>query len=150
MSDRLGGEMDYKNAAERERLNYEHWKMVPRTRRAWPWQYFQPREIACRGTGKLTVVYRFLDSLNFLRSSFGRPLHVFSAFRTSYHNARVGGAPMSRHLFADACDISTAGIDRELLERLAREAGFTGFGYYRSFLHVDLGRKRSWGKYHAS
>jgi len=146
MSDCLGGEMDHKDAAKRERLNYAHWKMVPRTWSAWPWKYFTPREMACKGTGKLVVVLGFLDRLDLVRSRFGRPIRLLSGYRSPYHNARVGGAPMSRHLAGDAGDLATVGLDKEVIERLAREEGFTGFGYYRTFLHIDLGRKRSWGR----
>jgi len=134
----------------KKRMNtiaYDHWKQVPRTFAAWPWKFFRPKEMACKGTGKLTVDYRLLDYLDLLRSRCGFPLIVLSAFRTPYHNAFVGGAPMSRHLFADAGDISIVGKDKRLLERLAKEIGFTGFGYYRTFLHIDLGRTRKWGKW---
>jgi len=50
------------------------------------------------------------------------------------------------HLFGLAADISIINQDRNLILRLAKDLGFTGFGYYRTFLHVDLGRKREWGK----
>jgi zinc D-Ala-D-Ala carboxypeptidase len=124
---------------------YDHWSQVPRTFAAWPWKYFKPQEMACRGTGKLTVEPRLLDNLDILRSRFDSPLVVLSAFRSSYHNAFVGGAPLSFHVQAKAVDLSTRGQDRLLMERLAKEIGFTGFGYYRTFLHIDLGRPRSWG-----
>ena len=89
---------------------------------------------------------RLLDCLDVLRSRFNRPLRVLSAFRSPYHNAKVGGAPMSRHLIGDAVDLSIVNEDKLLLKRLAKDLGFTGFGYYRTFLHIDLGRKREWGK----
>ena len=124
------------------RINYEHWKKVPV--RAWPWRYFQPREVACRGTGKLEIESRMLDCLDGLRRVLAHPITVLSCYRSPYHNARVGGAPLSLHLKGKACDLSIVGQDRKLIERLAQESGFTGFGYYRTFLHVDLGRPRWW------
>ena len=124
---------------------YGHWKSVPRTFAAWPWKHFQPKEMACKGTGKLTVEPRLLDYLDLLRSRFGSPLTVLSAYRSPYHNAFVGGAPFSSHLKAVAVDLSIVGQDKRLMERLAKETGFTGFGYYRTFLHIDLGRPRFWG-----
>jgi zinc D-Ala-D-Ala carboxypeptidase len=129
-----------------ERLNHDHWKQIPRTWSAWPWQYFKPEEMACRGTGKLEIECRLLDYLDGLRRIFAHPLVVLSAYRTPYHNSCVGGAPMSRHLSGDAVDIAVVGLDKTLIERLAREKGFAGFGYYRTFLHLDLGRPRWWGK----
>ena len=72
---------------------------------------------------------------------------VLSAYRSKYHNAKVGGAVRSRHLFGDACDLSIVNKDKMLLEKLALEQGFTGFGYYRTFLHIDRRPKRaSWGR----
>jgi len=126
---------------------YDHWKQVPQTYSAWPWKYFQPEEMACRGTGKLTIEPRLLDNLDILRSCFCRPLTVLSAYRSPYHNAFVGGAPLSLHVLAKAVDLSIVGegFDRFLLNRLAEERKFTGFGYYRTFLHIDLGRPRFWG-----
>ena len=50
------------------------------------------------------------------------------------------------NLKADAADISIVGQDKIKIRDTAREAGFTGFGYYQTFLHVDLGRPRDWGK----
>ena len=127
-------------------IQYDNWKMVPATFSAWPWQHFTPKEMCCRGTGKLKLESRLLDCLDILRDRFGGPLRVLSAYRSPYHNARVGGAPMSRHLIGDAVDLSIVNQDKLLLKKLAKDVGFTGFGYYRTFLHIDLGRKREWGK----
>tara|TARA_R110000824_G_scaffold162073_4_gene337638 strand:- start:886 stop:1284 length:399 start_codon:yes stop_codon:yes gene_type:complete len=124
---------------------YDHWKQVPRNKSKWVWKYFQPKEMACRGTGKLTIEPRLLGYLDLLRGRFGSPLTVLSAFRSPYHNAFVGGAPFSSHLRAVAVDLSIVGQDKKRMEQLAKEIGFTGFGYYRTFLHIDLGRPRFWG-----
>ena len=125
---------------------YDHWTQVPRTYTAWPWEHFKPKEMACRGTGKLAVEPRLLGYLDLLRGRFGNPLTVLSAYRSPYHNAKVGGAPFSSHLKAVAVDLSIVGQDKKQMERLAKEVGFTGFGYYRTFLHIDLGRPRFWGR----
>jgi uncharacterized protein YcbK (DUF882 family) len=101
--------------------------------------------MACQGTGKLSVHSGLLDRLDILRSRCGFPLIILSAFRTPYHNAFVGGAPFSSHLKAIAVDLSIVKQDKKLMEQIAKEEGFTGFGYYRTFLHIDLGRPRFWG-----
>jgi zinc D-Ala-D-Ala carboxypeptidase len=124
---------------------YDHWKSVPRTFAEWPWKHFTPFEMACRGTGKLSVYRGLLDRLDILRSRCDFPLVVLSAFRSPYHNAFVGGAVFSLHLKALAVDLSIVGQDKKLMEQIAKEEGFTGFGYYRTFLHIDLGRPRTWG-----
>jgi|TARA_R110002096_G_scaffold173801_1_gene349323 zinc D-Ala-D-Ala carboxypeptidase len=128
-------------------LEYEHWKQVPRTFKAWKWKYFSPKEMACRGTGQLKISSGLLDSLDLLRIRFDSPITILSAYRSVYHNSCVGGAVRSRHLFGDACDISIRNKDKFLLEKLALELKFTGFGYYNTFLHLDKRPKRArWGK----
>jgi zinc D-Ala-D-Ala carboxypeptidase len=127
-------------------ISYDHWKQVPRTWSAWSWRHFIPKEIACKGTGKLSVNTGLLDKLDLLRSRLGRPLRLSSVFRSPYWNAKCGGAPRSMHLFGLAADISIIGQDKTLIQRIAEDLGFAGFGYYRTFLHVDLGRPRFWGK----
>jgi zinc D-Ala-D-Ala carboxypeptidase len=131
-------------------INYDHWSEVPRTWSAWPWQFFTPKEVACRGTGRLSISCNLMGKLDLLRSRFGSPLNISSAFRSPYHNAKVGGAPRSMHLFGLAADIPIVGKDKNLIKRLAKDLGFAGFGYYRTFMHIDLGRKREWGKWNDS
>ena len=124
---------------------YDHWKQVPRNWSKWPWKYFKPEEMADRSNGKLVVEPRLLDYLDLFRLRLGGPVIVLSAYRTPYHNAFVGGAPFSSHLKAIAVDLSIVRQDKKLMEQIAKEEGFTGFGYYRTFLHIDLGRPRTWG-----
>ena len=128
-------------------ISYDHWSEVPRTWSAWPWHFFKPKEVACKGTGKLSINDRLIGKLDILRSRLGLPLSLSSVFRTPYYTAKCGGAPRSMHLFGLAADIQTVNKDRNLILELAKGLGFTGFGYYRTFLHVDLGRKREWGKW---
>ena len=84
-----------------------------------------------------------MDALQSARSALERPVRILSAHRCSLHNARVGGAPRSQHLRL-AVDISLHGHDRHALHAALREAGFTGFGFYSTFIHADLGPRRSW------
>ncbi|ANS04747.1 hypothetical protein [uncultured Mediterranean phage] len=53
------------------------------------------------------------------------------------------------HLFGQAADISIVGRDKHGLKRLAEFEGMTGFGHYRTFLHMDTGRPRFWGEWDA-
>jgi uncharacterized protein YcbK (DUF882 family) len=89
---------------------------------------------------------RALDALQSARTALRRPVAVLSAYRSPIHNARVGGAPRSRHLFGDAFDIRRSGHNDRLLYDALVEAGFTGFGFYQTFIHADLGRPRQWGQ----
>jgi len=109
----------------------------------WRWPNFDPSEFSCRHCGETFYWPEFLDKIQTVRSELRRPLVILSGHRCALHNARVGGAPFSQHLKL-AADISTLGHDRRKLLRACRNAGFTGFGFYNTFLHIDLGRPRNW------
>ena len=113
---------------------YEHWSDVPKS--AWPWHFFKPEEIASKGDGSLLVIEGALSKLEQLRTLLGRPIVILSAYRDPIHNAKVGGAPLSQHKFGKAFDIRLT-MDRDMLVRCAREAGFSGIGLYKTFVHVD-------------
>lgn len=124
---------------------YAHYRDYPRS--AWRWRNFTPAEMACRGTGKLMIDAEAMDRLQALRDQLDAPMIVRSAYRSPEHNNRVGGAAHSEHLKARAFDIAMGGHDPHDFEALARQAGFTGFGFYPhlGFMHIDTGREREWG-----
>lgn len=115
-------------------------------------RYFSPEELRCKGCapgrchrdpyGYQPDAARLLDNL---REDMGQPLFINSAYRCPFHNAAVGGAAQSRHKMGDAFDISLRNItDKTRLITAARMAGFSGLGFYGTFLHVDTGRPRRW------
>lgn len=107
------------------------------------WPSFTFAEMACRHCGEHYHWLEFMDRLQRARNSAAQPFRIHSAHRCSLHNARVGGAPLSQHLKL-AADIGLQGHDPRALYLACRSAGFTGFGFYQSFLHIDLGPRRSW------
>jgi len=125
---------------------YDHFSDVPAS--DWRWPDFSPAEIAYRGTGKLKLHPKALDTLQALRDRLGKPLIVNSAYRSPEHNRAIGGAPRSMHMDGTAFDISMANHDPAAFEAAAREVGFLGFGFYprSGFIHVDLGPARQWGE----
>jgi uncharacterized protein YcbK (DUF882 family) len=108
------------------------------------WPDFTPQEMACRCCGEMPYLPAEFDAVQHVRQLLARPLILFSAYRCPLHNARVGGAPLSQHKTHIAFDISLAGHNLADLLAACRQSGFTGFGYYQTFLHVDHGRPRRW------
>lgn len=115
------------------------------------WPNFSPSELACRCCGNLRVHHKAMDTLQALRTTWRRPIRLNSAFRCANWNKRVSGAIESLHLTGRAFDISlvTAGEAQEGAHTAslifhATKAGFNGFGLYPHFLHVDIGRHRTW------
>lgn len=107
------------------------------------WPHFSRAELSCRHCGEYAHDTRFLDALEMLRAYVKAPIHILSAHRCSLHNARVGGAPFSQHL-GMAVDIALYNHDRHHINSAAKSSGFSGFGYYTTFLHLDMGRPRFW------
>jgi zinc D-Ala-D-Ala carboxypeptidase len=125
---------------------YQSWKDVPKDK--WRWSNFSPRELACKGTGRLLVDEVALDALQALRTKLGRPIIVVSAYRSPEHNRRVGGAKNSYHLQGVAFDIRMDNHNPWEFELAAKACGFRGFGYYSKsgFMHIDTGPARTWGQ----
>lgn len=109
------------------------------------WPNFSPKEFACPHCGEYVHDTKFLDKLQALRFLVDKPFKINSGHRCKIHNERVGGAKASQHLNI-AADISLNGHDRHDMANLADSLGFTGIGYGRTFLHVDLrdGPKKRW------
>ena len=107
------------------------------------WPNFSYEEFACRHCQEMYLWPEFLDRLQEARHLSKKPFHILSGHRCSLHNARVGGAPLSQHLKL-AVDISLIGHDRKALFQACKDTGFHGFGFYQTFLHIDLGRRRHW------
>jgi hypothetical protein len=124
---------------------FAHYSKVPPAE--WPWKSFSPREIACKGTGKLVVDTEAMDILQRLRTNLGKPLILTSAYRSPEHNRKVGGAKASKHMEGVAFDVRMDNHDPHTFEAAARAAGFSGFGYYpkSGFMHIDTAEPRSWG-----
>jgi len=112
------------------------------------WPDFRPAELACRCAGRFCGGEYFhdpvfLDALQALRDRLGAPVAVNSGHRCAVWNAAIGGAPASEHKRV-AADVRLAGHERAALLAAARDAGFGAFGFYCSFLHLDLRRGRRW------
>jgi len=107
------------------------------------WPNFSAKELSCRHCGQYYHDPEFLDKLQWVRTKIEKPLHINSAHRCFRHNLAVGGVPLSQHRKL-AVDISLRNHNKEELNFMCKSAGFTGFGYYQTFLHIDTGRRRHW------
>lgn len=114
--------------------------------RDWTHKNFNPVRLACRCCGQFydsPLAYVILQAV---RDDFGYPMVINCGHRCRIHNARAGGAPLSKHLTI-AFDISTRHMDESRQVQLVltlKKHGFTGFGFYSTFVHADFGRRRFW------
>ena len=122
-------------------IYYDSYKYV----NEWFWHNFTPKEIACKGTGSLLLDYNVMDMLQTARHLINKPIQINSAYRSEWHNARIGGVPLSMHLQGRAFDISLKNHNKKELHQALEQAGFRGSGLnYKTFIHADNGRKRTW------
>jgi hypothetical protein len=109
----------------------------------WDWANFSPKELSCVCCGEYFSDGDAINRLQYARNIVGEPFKLNSAHRCGIHNARVGGAPRSQHKKL-AFDVAVGRHDRRELLRSLQKAGFTTFGYYRSFIHTDTRPNRIW------
>lgn len=99
---------------------------------------------------------RLLDLLHELGGTLetDQPFHVISGYRSPQTNALLrqrggsatGVASHSLHIDGKAIDIRIPGVQLAHLHRAAKSLRIGGVGFYPdlNFVHVDVGRVRSW------
>jgi uncharacterized protein YcbK (DUF882 family) len=94
-----------------------------------------------------------LDTLSAIsaRLDVNEPIHVICGYRSPQTNAALAAksgevAKHSLHMDGQAMDIRLPGVDLANLHKAAVSLGRGGVGYYpvSNFVHVDVGRVRSW------
>ncbi len=93
---------------------------------------------------------RLMYKLEALRKKLGNvPITVNSGFRSIQHNADVGGASDSMHLYGTAADLDVPGVTNKTVYQKSETCGFSGLETYNEdHQHVDsradLGRAWWW------
>lgn len=117
---------------------------------------FNLAEFACKDgtpvpTELLYNVELLAANLQVLRDYLGEAVHIHSAYRTPIYNAKIGGAKKSRHLLAQAADITVKSKTpkqlAKIIEKLIAEKKMKqgGLGIYPGFVHYDIrGKAARW------
>jgi len=104
-------------------------------------KYFRHPEFAspdAPGSG-VRMDLDFVLALDKLREAVGIPLVIVSGFRTTQHNAKVGGVECSAHTLGWAADILVlSGATRMRIVREALRLGFRRIGIGKKFVHLDV------------
>ena len=93
---------------------------------------------------------RCMYKLEAVRKKLGnKPITVNSGFRSIAHNADIGGASDSMHLYGTAADLNVPGVPNKTVYQKAETSGFSGLETYNTdHQHVDsradLGRAWWW------
>ncbi|MFJ6892765.1 D-Ala-D-Ala carboxypeptidase family metallohydrolase [Streptomyces hokutonensis] len=120
------------------------------------WSEFYNQTDGTFNGGKLSAsqvkenVRRCMYKLEALRKKLGdKPITVNSGFRSIAHNADIGGASDSMHLYGTAADLDVSGVATKTVYQKAETCGFSGLETYTvDHQHVDsradLGRDWWW------
>lgn len=82
-----------------------------------------------------------LDALQRIRTKFGKPIALISAYRCANHPVEARKEKPGTHYRGTAFDLSVPyGRDRFQLLKLAIEEGFNGLGFGDDMLHIDYKR----------
>lgn len=109
---------------------------------------FKLEEFASKdGLDQVLVHPMLVNGLTVLRDWAGAPVKINSAFRSVWHNSKVGGISKSKHLLGMAADVSVVGKSPDEVATWAEGIGWGGVGRYNSFTHLDVaGINRRWDK----
>lgn len=102
---------------------------------------FKVREFACKdGSDVIFISEGLVQVLQAIRSHFGRPVTINSAYRTPAYNKKVGGETYSQHQYGTAADIVVNGVSPKEVASYAETLllGTGGIGTYSTFVHIDV------------
>jgi hypothetical protein len=110
--------------------------------------HFKVKEFACKdGSDAVLVAPRLVMVLQSIRSHFGVPVVIRSAYRTPQYNEQVDGAEHSQHCYGTAADIVVRGKTPAAVAAYARELmpDWGGVGVYsqKGFTHIDIREARA-------
>ena len=111
-------------------------------------EHFSRDELKCKFTGECKVSSSFLTKLETLRTHYGKPIRLTSAYRSPEHPVEKAkwkdGKPKSTgyHVLGRAVDISCWNADGARLLQIAIQMNlFRGYGFSftgsQRFLHLD-------------
>ena len=110
-----------------------------------PWTHFSHAELTCQcPCGQMEMDPDFMGRLEALRTAFGKPMRITSAYRCPSHNAQASSTGFTGpHTTGLAVDVSVSGQDAHELLTLVLHHGFSGVGvsqrgpHNKRFIHID-------------
>lgn len=108
--------------------------------------HFSRKELECRHCHELVIDDRLVQALNELRALIKKPIIINCAYRCAEHNKAVGGVKNSQHVLGKAADIRIKGMTpRDIKLYALRVPAFEqgGIGTYKTFIHLDVRKRRA-------
>ena len=112
---------------------------------------FNSTEFDCHGSGCCSATLvdeKLVEYLQKIRSHFGKPVNISSAYHCATHNKNMGDATGSFHMKGQAADIYIAGVTPAEIAKYAESIGILGIGLYETnadgyFVHIDTRTSKS-------
>lgn len=105
-------------------------------------KHFKAAEFMCKcGNCSLIKISTELKAvLELVRLRFDAPVTITSGYRCETHNANVGGAPQSKHLYGIAADIKVKNAHPDTVYAFLDETfpNQYGIGLYKGWVHIDV------------
>jgi zinc D-Ala-D-Ala carboxypeptidase len=102
---------------------------------------FKASEFNCSHCGKNEMKPEFMEKLQSLRTSYGKPMRITSGYRCKDHPIEAKKAAPGAHASGCAADIGVEGADAHRLLKFAMILGFNGIGVQQKgtgrFIHLD-------------
>jgi zinc D-Ala-D-Ala carboxypeptidase len=108
------------------------------------WPNFPFSEFVCSETGICYIDTAFMDRLQELRFSLGKPLIITSGYRDSRHSIERAKDKPGSHTYGKAADIKCSGPWAHEVLRQLMAYGFSGIGIKQNgphkgrFIHADM------------
>lgn len=104
---------------------------------------FKVSEFTCKcGCSTAKIDDKLVNFVQKIRTHFRKPTTINSGYRCSKHNAKIGGASKSKHVYGQAADIVVEGVSPKEVAKYAESIGVLGIGLYNTdkdghFVHID-------------
>ena len=103
-------------------------------------RYFKIEELECPCCKKCEMDDKFLNVLDRIRTTLGKPIVVNSGYRCDKYNKKIGGKRNSAHVLGLAADLLVANSQtRLLIVKYALDCNITRIGIGKNFIHIDMG-----------
>jgi zinc D-Ala-D-Ala carboxypeptidase len=103
---------------------------------------FSSSEMKCQHCGAEGISTKLMDKLQSMRTEYGKPMRITSAYRCPKHPIEAKKSTPGAHALGIAADIGVEGQEAHRILELAFKHGFTGIGVQQKgssrFIHLDV------------